>query len=173
MWSGVAIGIVGLQFPANGSTLTIIAADGHAHKPASGESSILATNIPELLSPALHQIPLKLDDQATKARKPHVDMLVNERAVQTLRVRSRLELSMMDFLRERDFVKVSTPLLTAGVGGAVARPFETRATELANTTLNLRIAPELWLKRLMVGGMAKIYEIGPAFRNEGKSIQLF
>lgn len=56
---------------------------------------------------------------------------------------------------------------SAGAGGAVARPFETVATEMQDTTLNLRIAPELWLKRLVVGGLGKVYEIGPAFRNEG------
>lgn len=64
-------------------------------------------------------------------------------------------------------MRINTPILTAGASGATARPFSTVATELASTTLNLRIAPELWLKRLVLGGMGKVYEIGPAFRNEG------
>lgn len=97
-------------------------------------------------------------------------MLVNKEATQILQMRSHLERILCSFLHERGFTRVSTPLLSAGAGGAVARPFETVATELANTPLNLRIAPELWLKRLMVGGMRRIYELGPAFRNEGQSI---
>ena len=94
-------------------------------------------------------------------------MLVNQKLVQTLRMRTHIERRLTGFLDERDFYKVSTPLLTAGAGGAVARPFETVATELESTKLNLRIAPELWLKRIVVGGMGRIYEMGPAFRNEG------
>lgn len=73
----------------------------------------------------------------------------------------------MTFLESNGYLRVNTPLLTAGAGGAVARPFETVATEMDDTTLNLRIAPELWLKRMVVGGMGKIYELGLAFRNEG------
>jgi lysyl-tRNA synthetase class 2 len=96
-------------------------------------------------------------------------MLINPQVLQTLKLRSCLERSLSKYLDEQEFERVSTPLLAAQAGGAVARPFETVATELRNTTLNLRVAPELWLKRLVVGGMGKIYEIGPAFRNEGQS----
>jgi len=74
---------------------------------------------------------------------------------------------MRGFFDKRRFVEVNTPLLQAGAGGAVARPFETYATELSDTKLNLRVAPELFLKRLIVGGVERVYEIGPAFRNEG------
>jgi lysyl-tRNA synthetase class 2 len=74
---------------------------------------------------------------------------------------------MHSFFNDKDFIKVNTPILQSGAGGAVARPFETEATELQGETLNLRIAPELWLKRLMVGGMDRVYELGPVFRNEG------
>lgn len=95
-------------------------------------------------------------------------MLTSPRAVAVLKVRSQLEHNLSSFLFERGFTKVSTPLLSAGGGGAVARPFETAATELRGTKLHLRIAPELWLKRLVIGGLSKVYEIGPAFRNEGQ-----
>ncbi|KAK5171039.1 mitochondrial lysine-tRNA synthetase [Saxophila tyrrhenica] len=140
---------------------------GHAHRTASDELSLQASSLPTLLSPSLHQIPRMLDDAETKATKRHVDMLVNQKAVQTLRVRHLVEKGMKDYFDYIGFTAVHTPLLTAGAGGAVARPFETTATELSDQTLNLRIAPELWLKRLVVGGMERVYEMGPAFRNEG------
>jgi len=94
-------------------------------------------------------------------------MLVNPSAIQTLRLRSLLKQILNDFFARDGFTKVNTPILSAGAGGAIARPFATQATELEGQTLHLRIAPELWLKRLIVGGMDKVYEIGPAFRNEG------
>lgn len=97
----------------------------------------------------------------------HVDMLVHPSVIQTLRVRHTLERTLDEFLASRDFTKVSTPILQYGAGGAVARPFETQATELSGKNLHLRIAPELWLKRLVIGGMSRVYETGPVFRNEG------
>ena len=123
--------------------------------------------MPELLAPSLHQVPDELTDVETRARNRHVDMLVNPSAIQTLQVRHHVEQHLNDFFTRDGFTKVNTPILSAGAGGAVARPFETEATELEGQKLNMRIAPELWLKRLIVGGMQKVYEIGPAFRNEG------
>lgn len=140
---------------------------GSPHRTARGELSVLASEMPRLLSPSLHQIPEFLDDPETKARHRHVDMLVNPSSIHPLIVRHHIEKYMHAFFDDADFIKVNTPILTAGAGGAVARPFETEATELEGQILNLRIAPELWLKRLVVGGMCKVYEIGPAFRNEG------
>lgn len=148
-------------------TIPIIGVVGSPHKSASGEVGMLATEVPQLSAPSLHQVPRKLDDAQTRARQPHVDMLVNAEVLQTMKIRSSVEQHLASFFEERAFARVSTPILTAGAGGAVARPFETVASELEGTKLNLRIAPELWLKRLIVGGMGKIYEIGPAFRNEG------
>lgn len=139
---------------------------GNPHKTSTGEPSLLAEDL-HLMSPSLHQLPTQLDDAETKARRPHVDMLVNRQVVQTLKMRSQIERHLARFFDDAGFSRVTTPLLTAGAGGAVARPFETVATELEGITLNLRIAPELWLKRLLVGGMGKVYELGPAFRNEG------
>ncbi|KAK3616587.1 mitochondrial lysine-tRNA synthetase [Elasticomyces elasticus] len=140
---------------------------GWPHKTSRGELSILATKVPQLLSPSLHQIPETLEDLATRAHSRHVDMLVNPQTLLPLLVRHNIEREFRNFFDDQGFVQVSTPLLTAGAGGAVARPFETMATELEGQKLNLRIAPELWLKRLVIGGMHKVYEIGPAFRNEG------
>lgn len=140
---------------------------GHPHRTGRGQLSLLVTDMPVLMSPSLHQIPEALDDPETRARQRHVDMLVSPAAVQTLRVRHIVERAMHDFFNAKDFIKVNTPILQSGAGGAVARPFETEATELQGEILNLRIAPELWLKRLIVGGMDRVYELGPVFRNEG------
>ena len=140
---------------------------GHPHRTGRGQLSLLVTELPVLVSPSLHQIPELLEDPETRARQRHVDMLVNPATVQTLRVRHIVERAMHSFFDDKDFIKVNTPILQSGAGGAVARPFETEATELQGETLNLRIAPELWLKRLMVGGMDRVYELGPVFRNEG------
>ncbi|KAF2150737.1 class II aaRS and biotin synthetase [Myriangium duriaei CBS 260.36] len=140
---------------------------GHLHKTARGEPSLIVSELPRLQSPSLHQVPTKLEHTETKARRPHVGMLVNPAETQTLRLRSRIETLLARWFDEHDFTKVNTPIITAGAGGATARPFITNATELRLAQLNLRIAPELWLKRLILGGMGKVYELGPAFRNEG------
>lgn len=145
----------------------IYSVTGLRHRTDSNELSILAAELPKLLAPSLHQIPQTFDDPEARARNRHVDMLVNPEAIQTLHVRHHLEMTMQEFFNRRGFVKVTTPLLSAMAGGATARPFETVATELPGEVLNLRIAPELWLKRLIVGGLDKVWEIGPAFRNEG------
>ena len=140
---------------------------GWPHRTARGEPSVLANRLPELMSPSLHQVPDALDDAETRAKSRHVDMLVNPSSIQPLIVRDRITRTLRTYFGDWDFIEVTTPLLTAGAGGAVARPFETEATELEGQKLNLRIAPELWLKRLIVGGVPRVYEIGPAFRNEG------
>ncbi|KAF7846213.1 hypothetical protein BT93_L4833 [Corymbia citriodora subsp. variegata] len=141
--------------------------DGYPHKSPTGESKLLSTRLPILVSPSLHQLPEQLDNAETLARRPHINMLVHPETVQVLKMRSRIDEHLDWFFRNAGHTKVSTPLLAAGAGGAVARPFETVATEMEGTRLNLRIAPELWLKRLLVGGIGRVYEIGPAFRNEG------
>lgn len=98
----------------------------------------------------------------------HLDLLVNKRAADTLRVRSCVIKNLRQWLENKlECTEVHTPILAANAGGAVARPFTTNATEFPEKQLALRIAPELWLKRLVVAGFDRIYEIGPAFRNEG------
>lgn len=140
---------------------------GWPHRTARGELSLLVAEMPVLLSPSLHQIPEAFEDPEARARARHVDMLVNPDAIRTLRVRHCVDQGLHDYFNTRGFTKVYTPILGSGAGGAAARPFETEATEFTGEKLNLRIAPELWLKRLIVGGMEAVYEIGPAFRNEG------
>ncbi|KAG8624838.1 hypothetical protein KVT40_007905 [Elsinoe batatas] len=144
-----------------------ISVTGLVYKSPSGEPGLLATEIPRIESPSLHQIPTVLDDAETKARKPHVSMLVDPAELQTISIRAKVERHLFTYLSGNGFTNVRTPILTSGAGGAVAKPFETMATELADTKLNLRIAPELWLKRLILGGVDKVFELGPAFRNEG------
>lgn len=140
---------------------------GHIHKTSRGEPSLFASESPQLQSPSLHQVPSVLENEETKARRPHVGMLADPAEIQTLRIRSRIETLLACWFEDHGFMRVNTPILTSGASGAIARPFNTNATEFGSTTLKLRIAPELWLKRLVLGGMGKVYEMGPAFRNEG------
>ncbi|KAL9633843.1 MAG: hypothetical protein Q9164_004446 [Protoblastenia rupestris] len=109
----------------------------------------------------------QLKNEETKIRMRHVDLLLHRRSSENLRLRSKIVGFLRSFLSEEGFVDVQTPILADGVGGAVARPFYTEATEFDDRQLALRIAPELWLKRLILGGFEKVYEIGPSFRNEG------
>ncbi|KAF2839234.1 lysyl-tRNA synthetase-like protein [Patellaria atrata CBS 101060] len=143
------------------------AINGQITKTSTGELSILASQLPQILSPSEHQIPETLVDPETRARYPHVDLLVNKRSRDIIRLRHQVIKCLRDFLDEDGFTEVSTPILTPGVGGAVARPFETEGTEFPWTPLRLRIAPELYLKKLLVGYSEPIYEIGQVFRNEG------
>lgn len=94
-------------------------------------------------------------------------MLVDDDAVRTIIQRSRITTAISEYLCSAGFLSVQTPILAANAGGATARPFQTTATEFADRKLALRIAPELWLKRLVVGGLQRVFEIGPSFRNEG------
>jgi lysyl-tRNA synthetase class 2 len=94
-------------------------------------------------------------------------MLVNREAADVLRLRSYIMKYMRDYFHDQGFLEFQTPILAENAGGAVARPFATASTEFRSKELALRIAPELWLKRLVVGGVEKVFEMGPAFRNEG------
>ncbi|KAM6537454.1 mitochondrial lysine-tRNA synthetase [Fusarium falciforme] len=132
-----------------------------------GELTIEAKALPELLSPTMEQIPEKLTDPKTRMQDRHVDMLVNRQAIDVLRLRAEITKHMRDHLHSKRFLEFQTPILAENAGGAVARPFVTRATEFKERDLALRIAPELWLKRLVIGGVDRVFEIGPAFRNEG------
>ncbi|CZT51901.1 related to lysyl-tRNA synthetase (lysine--tRNA ligase) [Rhynchosporium secalis] len=147
-----------------GDTISVY---GHPYVSQRGELSIRALNIPKLLSPSLASLPRTLEDRETRIRNRHVDMLVNPSVFQTLRLRSHIIQSMRDFLLKDNFFEVQTPLISDKAGGAIAKPFTTVATEFSEKQLALRIAPEIWLKRLVIGGMDRVFEIGPAFRNEG------
>jgi lysyl-tRNA synthetase class 2 len=87
-----------------------------------------------------------------------------------MRLRSEVIQFIRTFLLRGGYLEVQTPILAEASGGAIARPFKTVATEFPERKLSLRIAPELWLKRLIIGGLDRIFEIGPSFRNEGKLV---
>lgn len=147
--------------------LTRVAVDGHMYVTERGELSIRAAKLPEILTPCLASLPRTLEDRETRVRNRHVDLLVNREAVETLRLRSHIIQYLRDFLLKDQFLEVQTPLITDKASGAVAKPFTTFATEFPDKQLALRIAPEIWLKRLVIGGLDRVFEIGPAFRNEG------
>ena len=120
-----------------------------------------------MLSPCLHRLPKGLSDKEARRQNRHVDLIVNDQEVKTIKVRSRIIQHLRLFLLRQNFLEVETPILASVAGGATARPFTTSATEFPERDLSLRIAPELWLKRLVLGGLDRVFEIGPAFRNEG------
>ncbi|KAF3356002.1 hypothetical protein VDGD_06854 [Verticillium dahliae] len=144
-----------------------ISITGKPARSGTGERILEAHILPELLSPALEQIPESLTDPETKSQKRHIDMLVNPEVADTLRLKSHLMQHIRNHFLEDDFLEVQTPILAKNAGGAIARPFTTRATEFPSKELSLRVAPELWLKRLVIGGLHKVFEMGPSFRNEG------
>ncbi|KAK0731856.1 hypothetical protein B0H67DRAFT_566047 [Lasiosphaeris hirsuta] len=145
----------------------IISVTGKATRTPSGELSIGATQMPDILSPNLLPLPVDLSDVDTRIGNRHVDMLVNRKTVDTLRLRSYLIKYMREFFHERHFLEFQTPILAGAAGGAAAAPFTTATTDSLSKDLSMRIAPELWLKRLVVGGVDKVFELGPSFRNEG------
>ncbi|KAL8997153.1 MAG: hypothetical protein Q9188_006395 [Gyalolechia gomerana] len=162
-----AISIVGHNDSLKEHWLKVIDVKGKAHRTASGQLSILATELPNLLSPCLHDLPTHLRNPETRIRNRHVDLQVNQRAAQTLQLRSRIISEIRRYLMQDGFLEVQTPILANSAGGAVARAFATKAVEFPDRHIELRTAPELWLKRLVLGGFDKIFELGPCFRNEG------
>lgn len=150
---------------------------GHPYRTEKGELSIRATELPKLLSPCLQPFPIDEFDRSEKDKQGlvdadrHVQLLSVKNVMQTMLCRSTVIGSIRRFLLLDKFTEVDTPILGAVASGATARPFETSATEFPDRRLALRIAPELWLKRLVLGGMEKVFEIGPAFRNEGMYAQ--
>ncbi|KAL8825097.1 MAG: hypothetical protein Q9170_007929, partial [Blastenia crenularia] len=140
---------------------------GRPHRTERGQLSILATVLPELQSPCLQEFPTELRNQETRVRNRHVDFHVNSRAAQILQLRSNIISQIRRYLASRHYLEVQTPILANSAGGAIARAFATKAVEFPDRHIELRIAPELWLKRLVLGGFEKIFEIGPSFRNEG------
>ncbi|KIW75008.1 lysine-tRNA ligase [Fonsecaea pedrosoi CBS 271.37] len=143
------------------------------YKAKNGQVSIRAAAMPIILSPCLQRFPVEHRGLATTElaesnfRPRHVEMQTDPEIIETMKARATLIRTMRQFFESREFVEVSTPILSAAAGGATAKPFETKAMEFPHRKLSLRIAPELWLKRLIVGGLDKVFEIGPSFRNEG------
>ncbi|KAH8682387.1 lysyl-tRNA synthetase-like protein [Xylariales sp. PMI_506] len=147
-----------------GDTVSIA---GRAVITGKNELTLKAHALPTILSPSLAPIPTSLVNEETIVHKRHLDLFVNHQAADTLRLRSNLVWWVRQFMHDKHFLEVQTPILADSAGGAIARPFVTSATEFPAKELALRIAPELWLKRLVVGGFERIFEIGPVFRNEG------
>jgi lysyl-tRNA synthetase class 2 len=144
--------------------------EGRVWRTAKGELSVAAARF-ELLAKALRPLPEKwhgLQDVEARYRQRHLDLLANPRAREIARLRSRTVTALRAFLDARGFLEVETPVLQPVYGGAAARPFSTYHNRLGQT-LYLRIADELYLKRLVVGGLERVYEIGHNFRNEGMS----
>ncbi|OLY77806.1 putative lysine-tRNA ligase, cytoplasmic [Smittium mucronatum] len=138
-------------------------------KTNSGELSIFAQINPELLSTCYKTIPFitKLENPDVRFRNRHVDFLVNQKARNTIIVRSKVLKIIRQFFDSQGFIEVETPILWPSLGGANAKPFVTSSSALGNNELFLRISPELFLKQLVIGGFEKVYEIGKLFRNEG------
>ena len=146
----------------------IVGLAGTVFQTKTGEISIHAESV-TLLSKSLQVLPEKfhgLTNTDLRYRQRYVDLIVNPDVRDTFVKRSRIISSIRRFLDEKDFIEVETPMLVANAGGAAARPFETHFNAL-DEDLKLRISLELYLKRLIVGGLERVYEIGRVFRNEG------
>jgi lysyl-tRNA synthetase class 2 len=148
----------------------IVGAEGQLFKTKTGELSVRCDSI-RLLTKSLRPLPEKyhgLTDQEQRYRQRYLDLIMNEAARETFLIRTRIVQFIRNFLNERNFLEVETPMMQAVPGGAAARPFTTKHNAL-DMDLFLRIAPELYLKRLVVGGFERVYEINRNFRNEGLS----
>ncbi|KAK1149572.1 mitochondrial lysine-tRNA synthetase [Aspergillus melleus] len=140
---------------------------GKPHRTGRGELTVVATQLPQLLSPCLHDVPLDAKEHENSPYPRHVQFLADPSTADIIRARSAIVQYLRQFFVDRSFMEVNTPIVGSVAGGAIARPFETFASEFPDRKLSLRIAPELWLKRLVVGGFDRVFEIGPSFRNEG------
>ena len=146
----------------------IIGVKGFPFRTKTGEISVHVKEL-TLLSKSLEPLPEKfhgLTDTDTRYRQRYVDLIMNEDVRETFKMRSRIIQEIRTFLAGRDFMEVETPMLVENAGGAAARPFITHYNAL-NEDRKLRISLELYLKRLIIGGLERVYEIGRVFRNEG------
>ena len=150
----------------------IVGVEGVLFKTNKGELSVKADKL-QLLTKSLRPLPEKfhgLSDQEQRYRQRYLDLIMSEETRQTFKTRSKIVSYIRDFFIKRDFMEVETPMLQVIPGGATARPFETHHNAL-DIDMYLRIAPELNLKRLVVGGFERVFEINRSFRNEGVSVR--
>lgn len=150
----------------------VVQVEGRLFRTRTGELTVLAEKF-KFLSKSFHPLPEKwhgLQDVELRYRKRYLDLIMNPESSQTFRIRSQIVSSLRKFFEERGFMEVETPMMQVMPGGALARPFKTFHNALG-IDLYLRIAPELYLKRLVVGGLEKVYEINRSFRNEGVDSQ--
>ncbi|KAL4798112.1 hypothetical protein BDV19DRAFT_357898 [Aspergillus venezuelensis] len=140
---------------------------GNPYSTPRGTLTVRATKLPTLLSPCRHDLPLDAHEHENSPYPRHVQFLADQSSKEIIQARTAIIQEVRQFLLSQNFMEIDTPILNSIAGGASARPFATSATEFPDRPLSLRIAPELWLKRLIVGGFDRVFEIGPSFRNEG------